>query len=228
MSMAKLKIRKHSQKAGRVNFMDFLSHLGIHFVIRTDHKACTYIQSKSNGKLSLREQRWLDLLADFDCEIDYLQGRLNVVPDSLSRAHMHNTIAIYTDAACRSSSTSKPRGGASAPASNANVAHLRRAETPCWLSCHHSRSNGLLASTSRTFYPPRRNRNRIVRDRDPQQTFFLSRHPVQRMQSERDPLAACLVGPSPLSTKHNIFYDSSLGICVGVGIGIRKDTYGTL
>ena len=68
-------------------------------MIRTDHKACTYIQSKSNGKLSLREQRWLDLLADFDCEIDYLQGRLNVVPDSLSRAHMHNTIATYTDTA---------------------------------------------------------------------------------------------------------------------------------
>jgi len=67
--------------------------IGIHFKIRTDHKACTYIQSKSNGKLSLREQRWLDLLADFDCEIDYLQGSLNVVPDALSRAHMHLTLS---------------------------------------------------------------------------------------------------------------------------------------
>ena len=51
--------------------------LGKHFVIRTNHRACTYIQTKALVKLSLREQRWLDLLADFDCTIDYLQLILN-------------------------------------------------------------------------------------------------------------------------------------------------------
>ena len=59
--------------------------IGRHFVIRTDHKAGTFIKSKSAAKLSMRELRWLDTLADYDFEIAYLQGKMNIVPDSLSR-----------------------------------------------------------------------------------------------------------------------------------------------
>ena len=70
---------------------------------------------------------------------------------------------------------------------------------------------------------PRRNRTRVVRDRDPQQTFSFQAPGAENATREGSPGR----GPNPLSTKHNI-YDSSLGICVGIGIGIRKDTYGTL
>ncbi|GKF52184.1 hypothetical protein Tco_0148651, partial [Tanacetum coccineum] len=33
----------------------------------------------------MRQRRWLESLADFDCEIHYLPGKENVVADALSR-----------------------------------------------------------------------------------------------------------------------------------------------
>ncbi|GKC35280.1 putative reverse transcriptase domain-containing protein [Tanacetum coccineum] len=36
-------------------------------------------------ELNMRQRRWLELLADYDCEIRYLLGKANVVADALSR-----------------------------------------------------------------------------------------------------------------------------------------------
>nr|GEV87149.1 putative reverse transcriptase domain-containing protein [Tanacetum cinerariifolium] len=52
-------------------------------VVFTDHKSLQYILNQKG--LSLRQQRWIELLSDYDCEIRYYPKKANVVADALSR-----------------------------------------------------------------------------------------------------------------------------------------------
>ncbi|KAL0411159.1 UNVERIFIED_CONTAM: hypothetical protein Slati_3705600, partial [Sesamum latifolium] len=36
-------------------------------------------------ELNLRQRKWIELLKDYDCTIDYYPGKANVVADTLSR-----------------------------------------------------------------------------------------------------------------------------------------------
>ncbi|GKA67185.1 putative reverse transcriptase domain-containing protein [Tanacetum coccineum] len=49
----------------------------------TDHKSLQHILNRK--ELNMRQRRWLELLADYDCEIRYHPGKVNVVADALSR-----------------------------------------------------------------------------------------------------------------------------------------------
>ena len=51
--------------------------------IFTDHKSLKYLLTQKD--LNLRQRRWLELLKDYDCIIDYHLGKANVVADALSR-----------------------------------------------------------------------------------------------------------------------------------------------
>ncbi|KAL0313394.1 UNVERIFIED_CONTAM: Retrovirus-related Pol polyprotein from transposon.6 [Sesamum radiatum] len=55
---------------------------GEKFQIFTDYKSLKYILTQK--ELNLRQRRWIELLKDYDCTIDY-PGKANVVADALSR-----------------------------------------------------------------------------------------------------------------------------------------------
>ncbi|PWA81445.1 hypothetical protein CTI12_AA187700 [Artemisia annua] len=57
--------------------------LGLKFVIKTDNVATSYFQTQK--KLSPKQARWQDFLAEFDYQLEYKPGKANVVADALSR-----------------------------------------------------------------------------------------------------------------------------------------------
>ena len=48
-----------------------------------DHKSLKYLPLQR--ELNLRQRRWMELIKDYDCVIDYHPGKANVVADDLSR-----------------------------------------------------------------------------------------------------------------------------------------------
>ena len=60
--------------------------------IYTDHKSLKYFPSQRD--LNLRQRRWMELIKDYDCVIDYHPGKTNVVADALSRKTVQTLRAL--------------------------------------------------------------------------------------------------------------------------------------
>ena len=60
--------------------------------IYTDHKSLKYLPSQR--ELNLRQRRWMELIKDYDCVIDYHPGKDNVVADALSRKSVQTLRAL--------------------------------------------------------------------------------------------------------------------------------------
>ncbi|GKG13531.1 putative reverse transcriptase domain-containing protein [Tanacetum coccineum] len=76
----------HDIKLGAVVFaLKILRHYlyGTKCTVFTDHKSLQHILDQK--ELNMRQRRWLELLADYDCEIRYHPGKANVVADALSQ-----------------------------------------------------------------------------------------------------------------------------------------------
>ena len=60
--------------------------------IYTDHKSLKYLSSQR--ELNLRQRKWMELIKDYDCVIDYHPGKSNVVADALSRKSVQTLRAL--------------------------------------------------------------------------------------------------------------------------------------
>nr|GEY76373.1 hypothetical protein [Tanacetum cinerariifolium] len=65
---------------------------GTKCVVFTDHKSLQYILNQK--ELNLRRQRWIELLSDYDCEIQYHPGKANVVADALSQKERNTPLHV--------------------------------------------------------------------------------------------------------------------------------------
>ena len=63
--------------------------------IYTNHKSLKYLLMQK--ELNLRQRRWLELLKDYDCIIDYHPGKALIVADALSRKTMVAMSLQYND-----------------------------------------------------------------------------------------------------------------------------------
>ncbi|KAA3480729.1 DNA/RNA polymerases superfamily protein [Gossypium australe] len=62
-------------------------------IIYTDHKSLKYLLTQK--ELNLRQRRWIELLKDYDCSIEYHPGEANVVADALSRKVISKFRAMF-------------------------------------------------------------------------------------------------------------------------------------
>ena len=68
---------------------------GVKCEIYTDHKSLKYIYTQK--ELNLRQRRWLELMKDYDININYHPGKANVVADALSRKASGNLNVLITE-----------------------------------------------------------------------------------------------------------------------------------
>nr|GFA80161.1 putative reverse transcriptase domain-containing protein [Tanacetum cinerariifolium] len=65
---------------------------GVKCTVFRDHKSLQYILDQK--QLNMRQQRCIELLSDYDCEIRYHLGKANVVPDAISRKEKEKPLRV--------------------------------------------------------------------------------------------------------------------------------------
>ncbi|GKA08541.1 putative nucleotidyltransferase, ribonuclease H [Tanacetum coccineum] len=79
----------HDLELGAVVSLIWRHYLyGTKCTVFTDHKSIQHILDQK--EFNMRQRRWLKLLADYDCEIRYHPGKVNVIADALSRKEKSN------------------------------------------------------------------------------------------------------------------------------------------
>nr|GEY14380.1 reverse transcriptase domain-containing protein [Tanacetum cinerariifolium] len=81
---------------GSENFVVYCdaSHKGLGAVLMQKEKVIGYASRQLKKELNMRQQRWLELLSDYNCKIRYHPGKANVVADALSRKEISKPLRV--------------------------------------------------------------------------------------------------------------------------------------
>jgi ribonuclease HI len=82
----------HALKVWRNYLLGNLVH------IYTDHKSLKYLFTQPDW--NMRQQRWLELIKDYELEVHYHPKKTNVVADALSRKHRCNCLTSQPHPSC--------------------------------------------------------------------------------------------------------------------------------
>jgi hypothetical protein len=82
----------HTLKVWRHYLLGNLVHIYI------DHKSLKYLFTQPD--LNMRQRRWVELIKDYELEVNYHPGKANVVADALSRKHRCHHITVQSHSAC--------------------------------------------------------------------------------------------------------------------------------
>jgi hypothetical protein len=82
----------HTLKVWRHYMLGNLVH------IYTDHKSLKYLFTQPD--LNMRQRRWLELIKDYELEVQYHPDKANVVVDALSCKHRCNHIMVQPHPSC--------------------------------------------------------------------------------------------------------------------------------
>jgi hypothetical protein len=64
----------------------------------TDHKSLKYLFTQPD--LNMRQQKWLELIKDYELEVHYHPGKANVVANALSHKHRCNLLTVQSHSTC--------------------------------------------------------------------------------------------------------------------------------
>jgi hypothetical protein len=102
VAYASRKLRKHKENypthdlelAAVVHALKIWRHylIGNKCDIYTDHKSLKYFFTQT--ELNMRQRRWLELIKDYDLNIQYHPGKANVVADALSTKHYCSNLMV--------------------------------------------------------------------------------------------------------------------------------------
>nr|GEW97023.1 reverse transcriptase domain-containing protein [Tanacetum cinerariifolium] len=92
--LAQVKSKKDEDKSEEKRLEDVLIHKGLDAVLMQKEKFIAYASRQLKKELNMRQRRWLELLSDYDCEIQYHPGKANVVADALSRKERSTSLRV--------------------------------------------------------------------------------------------------------------------------------------